>query len=258
MPIIENLSSSDYFAADGISKSGLDLIARSPAHFRFAAPREATRAMEIGTAIHMAVLEPSRFSDHYVIVSAPDRRSSAYKAAVDAVGSDRVLLRHEADDVEAMQQAVWANTHAAAFLHDARTELSVFATDPVTGLAVKARFDAMNGARSLDLKKTQDARPAEFGKSVANYRYMVQAAFYSDVWEWETGEKLAAFGFLAVEEKSPNASAIYVLDDDALEYGRRLYRRDLDTCARCVERDEWPSLDGAPQILTLPAWAMKE
>lgn len=258
MTIIENMPNELYFASEGISKSGLDLIARSPAHFRYAKPKEPTRAMEIGTAIHMAVLEPTRFAEHYVICTAADRRAAAYKQAVEAVGSERVLLQHEADDVSAMQQSIWANPHAASFLREARTELSVFTKDPVTDLSVRARFDAVNGSRSLDLKKTKDARPDEFAKSVANYRYMVQAAFYSDVWEWETGEKLNAFGFLAIEQESPNASAIYVLDDDALEYGRRLYRRDLDTYARCVERDEWPSLDGKPQVLSLPAWSMKE
>lgn len=258
MTIIEGMSNADYHASEGISKSGLDLIARSPAHFRFAAPREPSRAMEIGTAIHMAVLEPTLYANHYVIVSAADRRAAAYKQAVEAVGSDRVLLQSEADDVNAMQQSIWANPHAAAFLRDARTELSVFTVDPVTGVKVKARFDAMNGGRSLDLKKTKDARPAEFAKSVANYRYMVQAAFYSDVWKWETGEELTAFGFLAVEQESPNANAIYVLDDDALEYGRRLYRRDLDAYARCKESDQWPSLETKPQVLSLPAWMIKE
>lgn len=258
MTIIEGMSNADYHASEGISKSGLDLIARSPAHYRYAAPKEPSRAMEIGTAIHMAVLEPTRYASHYVICTATDRRAAAYKQAVEAVGTERVLLQSEADDINAMQQSIWANPHAAAFLREARTELSVFTVDPVTGVKVRARFDAQNGPRSLDIKKTKDARPAEFAKSVVNYRYMVQAAFYSDVWKWETGEDLSAFGFLTIEQESPNASAIYVLDDDAIEYGRRLYRRDLDSYARCLDADDWPSLETKPQVLSLPAWAIKE
>lgn len=259
MPIIENMSNTDYHASEGISKTGLDLIARSPAHFRYAAKKEATRSMEIGTAIHTAILEPERFASEYMLLrDVTDRRASAYKQAVEVYGSERVLTGPEADKVAGMQESVLTNQHASWFLGSAKCELSVFSTDPVTGIKVRCRFDAMNGNRSLDLKKTQDARPDMFAKSVANYRYHVQAAFYSDVWKWETGEELTAFGFLAVEEEAPNACAIYVLDDSALELGRRLYRRDLETYARCLDSGEWPSIDSAPQILTMPTWAMKE
>jgi hypothetical protein len=260
MPIIPSMPSAEYHSAAGISKSGLDLIARSPAHYRFGAPREPSRAMEIGTAIHTAILEPDRFASEYMLLKGvEDRRSAVYKDAVKTHGSERTLTGPESDRVAAMQESVYANPHAAGFLRDpaCQRELSVFTTDPETGVGVKARFDAMLTGRSLDLKKTQDARPDMFAKSVANYRYHVQAAFYSDVWKWETGEELRAFGFLAIEDEAPNATAIYVLDDDALEYGRRLYRRDLHLYAKCLDAGEWPALETKPQVLTLPAWALK-
>ena len=258
--ILDTLSNFDYHADHSISKSGLDLMARSPAHYKYSAPREATRAMEIGTAIHTAVLEPHRFQDEYIIIDTEDRRTSVYKECVKVHGSERVLTSKENDKVVGMKEAVLANIHAQRLLtdSDSRKELSVFTKDPETGVMVKCRFDLIVGNKSLDVKKTQDARPEAFAKSVAQYRYHVQAAFYSDVWFWETGEKLEAFGFLAVEEEAPHGTAIYVLDDDALDYGRRLYRRDLNLYAECFDKQEWPGLDGSPSILSLPAWAMKE
>lgn len=259
MPIIEHMSSAEYFAADGISKSGLDLIARSPAHFRYAAPRVASRNMEIGTAIHTAILEPERFASEYMLLrDVEDRRASAYKEAVKVHGSERVLTGPESDKVAGMQESVWLNTDAAKFLRDSRTrtELSIFTTDPVTGVAVKCRFDALLGVAGLDLKKTQDVRADVFMRSVWNYRYHVQAAFYADVFEWETGESLDDFQFLAIEEEAPNASKLYRLPHDLIAYGRKLYRADLNTYAACLESGHWPAIDGSCEVLNPAGWML--
>jgi PDDEXK-like domain of unknown function (DUF3799) len=259
--ITTTMTNAEYHSAAGISKSGLDLIARSPAHYKYAPPKESTRAMEIGTAIHTALLEPDRFAEDYVLLrDVTDRRAAAYKDACKYHPSERVLTGSEADKVMGMSESVLGNIHAQAMLShaDAQKELSVITTDPETGVTVKARFDLLVGAKSLDVKKTQDARSEAFAKSVANYRYHVQAAFYSDVFMWETGDKLEAFGFLVVEEEMPHASCIYVLDDEAMEYGRRLYRRDLNRYAECVNSGAWPSIDTAPQLLALPQWVYKE
>ena len=51
-----------YHGGSGISKSGLDLIHRSPALFDLArqSPRPSTPAQALGTAVHLLVLEPGR------------------------------------------------------------------------------------------------------------------------------------------------------------------------------------------------------
>ena len=50
--ITETLSNAEYHAHPAISKSGLDLMSRSPAHYRYRAASKPSRTMEIGTAIH--------------------------------------------------------------------------------------------------------------------------------------------------------------------------------------------------------------
>jgi len=258
--LTKDLSNDAYHAHPAISKSGLDLITRSPAHYAYRAPKEPTRAMEIGTAIHTALLEPERYAAQYQVVDCDDRRASVYKEAVKVHGSERVLTRAEADKITGMSASVQGNPHAQALLrHDlASFEVSIITKDPETGVDVKCRFDLLAGNKALDLKKTQDARADAFAKSVANYRYMLQAAFYTDVYRWETGMELEAFGFLVVEEEMPHASAIYVLDDTALEYGRMLYRKELNLYADCLDTGVWPSVDQTPQILSLPSWVYKE
>lgn len=258
--ITTSLSNEQYHAHESISKSGLDLIARSPAHFRYQEKRESTRSMVIGSALHAAVLEPDLFASQYMLLrNVSDRRASEYKQAVAVHGADFVLTGTEADYVAGMQETIRSHAYAGRVLSETgRAELSVMTKDPVTGVAVRCRFDWLtNAGLAVDLKTTIDARPDAFARSVANYRYHVQAAFYADVWSWETGETLQGFEFLAVEKSMPHALAVYRLDDEALSEGRRLYREALNLYADCLERDEWPGYDAQPQWLCLPAWAVE-
>ena len=259
--LISNMPNEVYHSMPGISKTGLDLIDRSPAHFRYREPREPTRAMAIGTAIHTALLEPQRFATEYLLLrDITDRRSSVYKEAIKHRDPELVLTGTEADRVAGMQESVYSQPKARAYLEAVgHRELSAFAKDPETGVLCRARFDLLtDDGRVLDIKKTQDARPIPFGRSVANYRYYVQDAFYSDVFEWATGQRLESFKFLAVEEKMPHAALIYELDDEAKAHGRKCYRENLNLYAQCVEADEWPGYVQEFEHLSLPSWMMAE
>tara|TARA_R110000765_G_scaffold244631_9_gene346886 strand:- start:2915 stop:3739 length:825 start_codon:yes stop_codon:yes gene_type:complete len=260
--ITTDLSNTDYHAHPAISKSGLDLISRSPAHYFYAAHREATRAMQLGTAIHAAILEPERFANQYMLLrDVTDRRASEYRQAVKVHGSEFTLAGPEADRVSGMQASVQANPRAMSRLGaPGKSEVSIITTDPETGVPVKCRFDWLcDDGRGLDLKKTQDIRADEFSRSVARYRYHVQAAFYSDVYKWETGEDLREFAILAVEESMPHANRVFLLDDEALQIGRMQYRADLNAYAECMNRGEWPGIVfEEDELLSLPMWAITQ
>lgn len=246
---------------NSVSKSQLDLIDRSPAHLRYAAKRESTRAMEIGTAIHTALLEPERFASEYVLLrDVTDRRASEYKQAIKVHSSDVVLTGTEADHVSGMQESVYAQPSARGLLTAAgHHELSVFANDPETGVLCRVRIDLLtDDMTAVDLKKTRDARNREFQRSVFNYRYHVQDAFYSDVFFWATGEHLNGFKFIAVEEQPPHAAVVYSLDDEARKYGRDCYRANLNTYAKCLESNDWHGYDVNEDVIGLPGWLINE
>jgi exodeoxyribonuclease VIII len=74
--VYSNLSNAEYHAGAGTSKSGLDLVNRSPVHLRHA--RDAandsggpTPAQRIGTAFHSLVLEPAEFVREYCLALRP-------------------------------------------------------------------------------------------------------------------------------------------------------------------------------------------
>lgn len=254
--LVTGMPNDAYHSGPGISKSGLDLIARSPAHYAYRTASEPTRAMVIGSATHAAILEPAEFDKQYMLLrDVTDRRSSVYKQAAEQFGADNVLTGTEADAVIGMRESVRLNISAVELLDaSGYVEIAAFATDPVTGVLVKCKFDKLLAdLRSVDLKTTQDLR--DFAKSVANYRYHVQQAYYSDVFAWATGLHLESFDFLAVEKDAPNASRIFRLDTPSVDYGRKLYRQALDLYAECLQRNDWPMPDGGLEYITLPNWA---
>lgn len=141
--IYENLPAEDYFAIEAASNSGLKLVRRSPAHFKYKEEKDPTPAMAMGTHIHMALLEPERFASHYVVAAeAVDKRSAYYKGLVKDVGADRVLTIAEHRKLVGMQDAAYRNKRFAGYMKaQGRNELSVVTKDPATGVAVKCRFD---------------------------------------------------------------------------------------------------------------------
>lgn len=253
------LSNEQYHASEGISKSGLDLIDRSPAHFK-AKSLESTRAMEIGSAIHCAILEPEIYRQQYAVVDCESRASAIYKAACKERAASNVLTQAEGDRVSGMYDAVYGYKPARAIMElPGRNELSVYAKDPETGVLVKCRFDRLlDCGVAADLKKTQDARPDAFRRAIDNYRYYVQAAFYMDVYKWATGEMLDAFKFIAIEEAAPHGCRAYPIDELSIEFGRIAYRSALNTYADCLTSDKWPAYTEDEQEIGISNWLVSK
>ena len=255
---VKDMPNEEYHSYEGVSKSGLDKIARSPAHYKYSKYKPATRAMEIGTAIHAAILEPERFDQEYVITEAKARTEKSYKDAKKEHGSELTLTAAEGEKVLNMRESVEGNLSAMKHLRSSgAAELSAICKDPETGVIIRARFDWItDDGVVVDVKKTQDVRPEKFAKSVNDYRYHVQQAMYSFVYKQITGEDLQAFYFLAVEEEAPHSNEMYLLDDLALEMGNYYFRRDLRTYADCVSSGKWPHPDAGEGIIELPNWAI--
>lgn len=255
-----NMPNEAYHRARGISKSGLSLIQRSPAHFRFAPKRESTRALEIGEALHRSLLEPEVFAEKYLLLeSITDRRSAEYKAAAKVRGGEYVLTASESSNVQTVSATVFAHPYANNLLKaQGYVELSGFWLDEHGNLC-KHRFDKLNtNGVAIDLKKSRDARPDAFARAVDSYGYHLQAAWYSYGHQQITGEPLTAFVFIAIEDEPPHGIGLYVLDDETTAIGHAECQRLAKIYHECVTSDEWPGYTPQPQILSLPAWALKK
>ena len=256
--VYDSYTNAEYHAADGISKSDLDLIHRSPAHYKVAR-REDTPALRFGTAFHCAVLENDRFNETYTIVEG-DRRTKAVKDSIkNAEAAGKIILTH--DDFDAlmgMAQAVFKNPICAALLRDSLKEHSVFGE--LDDVRVKCRPDGWNVEKGVlfDLKSTEDASPEGFARTVAKYRYHVQDAFYRHVIASATNCDAddLSFIFVAVEKKPPFAVALYQLDELAALQGWVDAREDLRKYRYAETTDKWNGYSPRIETLSLPRWAV--
>ena len=262
--LIPDLPIDQYHGGPGVSKSQLDQVAKSPAHYMYArtAPKkDPTPAQRFGSLVHTAVLEPHKLS----VVVGPDLNKNtkewkAFKAQVEAEGKE-IVTQEELDTLEGMKAAVYAHPAAAWLLGPGYVEHSAYWIDPATGLLCRCRPDKLRrtekGIVLVDLKTTADASEAEFSRSIENFRYHVQAAFYSDGIEEALGERVSAFAFVAVEKQAPYAVACYQLADVDVEDGREAYQGDLLTLKNCLARNEWPAYSPRIETITRPAWAKR-
>lgn len=123
--IYDNITNEQYHSGPGVSKSSLDLIAKSPALYRGITTGEIERksspAFALGTAFHMYCLEPQEFSKAYSrplnretiersgVKIVPDGRD-AIAAMVASVNIEREkAIAHMPNDTGALQEIAVAN-----------------------------------------------------------------------------------------------------------------------------------------------------
>lgn len=259
--IVSDMPNSVYHSHPHVSNSGLSLLARSPAHFKYAPPMEQTQAMMFGSAVHAALLEPDLYESKYVrLKDVKDRRAAEYKAAVEVHGAEFVLMPSDVNKIDALMASIESQpTVRSALRSEGWRELSFFAVDPETAAPVRCRFDLLTkSGLSIDLKTTRDARPTEFSKSVFNYRYHVQEVFYRHVFKCATGEDLFGFKFAAVESEPPHAAKLYTLDATTVMDGYTEFRRLLDLYASCESSGQWPMYGDEEEVISLPDWRLRQ
>lgn len=254
------LSNADYHADPAVSASHLHAVAKSPQAYwaRFLDPNrpavEPTAAMRFGSLTHCATLEPDELLQRYAV--APDRRTKEGKAQAEALTQQGIEPVSQSELTTALSIAAAVRNHpvAAQLLAYGKAEQSFWWTDLDTGMRCKCRPDWYQNTTVVDLKTTTDASPAGFARSVAAYRYHVQAAHYLSGLhgaEW--------FVFIAVEKTYPYAVGVYALDEAALTEGHALRQRDMRRIQTCHAGARWPGFtDDEIAVLSLPRWAFDD
>lgn len=246
------------------SKSGLDQLRRSPAHYRAwvdgRIDRDST-ALRFGKAVHCAILEPARFATEYVI--APDfgdcrrRENKLARDAWNKGHADSVVLRNsEGLAMLGMIRAVVAHPLVASLFEGGVAEATLRWDDKATGVPCKGRVDLYRQdlATALDVKSTTDASKASFARDLWSYGYYRQDAFYRSGFR-ATCAPIEHFLFVCVEKTLPHAVALYTIDAAALERGYVDNEALLEKLAQCVRANDWSGYPESIQTVSLPRWA---
>ena len=252
-----------YDLAEGLRRSDLWLIHKSPAHFKAAMDtpeQEASPSLIFGIAVHKYILEPDSFMDEYAIAPKVDKRTKAGKEAWNEFTEkceqeDKEPLDEATfETIKLMAEAVKSNPLAVELL-TGEHETEWYWEDPVTGEKVKAKCDNIttynNKKYIVDYKTTDSCEDGHFERSVKKYGYQFQAGFYTSGVNMKTGEE-HGFAFVAQEKKAPFACRVYICSDEFVRQGQVQYHELLNRYHACKTSDNWWGYEGnipAPTML---------
>jgi exodeoxyribonuclease VIII len=258
-----------------VNQTWLKIFQRSPRHAQYARtqPSVASAAMELGTGVHIAVLEPERFEREYVEGIEGDGRRKEVKIARAELAEKHpgktILAGGDYQRAVGMRDACWSDPLVSSLLKGpGQNEVAVVWDDEEIGIRCMARIDRIaadvarpDGSGSdtwlFDLKTAKDASPEGFRKAVGNYDYHFQAAFYNDGLA-AAAPRFRRFGFIVVESAAPFVPAVYELCEADMEQGRDEYRAALRQCKEARMSGNWAGYTGAEIKPTeLPRWRQR-
>lgn len=258
---IYKISNDEYHASEGLSRSGLWTFKELPQKYwhQYLSGNyesEQSEAMLLGSVVHTLVLEPHLFNDEYVTMPKIDRRTKEGKLAYSELllfsDGKKLITQDVITKAQSMSSAVSDNDIATQIINDANVEQSIYWEDKKTGILCKARPDIWKSGLVADLKTCNDASYRNFQSEAMRYGYFLQAGMIYEATA-SVGDTLRTFAFICVEKEEPYTTAVYVLDEYAIEFGRDLFRDTLDKFAECQHKNDWPS--HGTQILSIPAYA---
>lgn len=256
-----NISNEEYHSSAGMSNSSLQYFVGSKKcpkkyyhKYILGNQDKPTREKEIGSALHVAVLEREKWKSIYKIID----QKTITPATRNKYAPFIPFPFQDARDVIGMKKTIDQWEHCAIILNfkEGEAEQSLYWIDEDTGILCKTRPDFINYQINavFDLKTTQDASPAEFPKSIAKWRYYMQAAMMIDGIKAVLGIDVQVCNFV-VEKEPPYCAQIYQIKDADIEQGRQEYKEALRCYKACLEKNEWRAYDDKILEVELPYWA---
>jgi exodeoxyribonuclease VIII len=240
-----------------VSKSLLWDFNESPYKWRHSSGREATRAMDLGTLIHAAILEPEMPIANIASVSpyADFRTKAAQEWKADQREMGKMIATDE--DIRAASgcEQVFSEDYKYRFGGGYKTEVAVFATIGAT--QIKGMIDLVPDNLDLlvDLKTTaRIGSLREITNTIISRGYHWQAALYLDLWNAASGEKRTRFVICFIEVSEPYESAWVEVSPQLIEAGRAGYMNALAKWQSCVAIDIWPRQHEGITLIEKPAY----
>jgi hypothetical protein len=264
--IIADLPDAQYHAdRSSLSFSGAKLLLppNCPAKFRYQMdnPPKPKPEYTFGHAAHSLVLGKGA---EIIEVDAPDWRSkAAQEIRAQACNGVAPMLTHDLEAARAIERAVRAHPIAGPLFEHGDAEMSLYATDPATGVRLRARCDWLttldNEFLVVDFKTSDTAEPEAFARKGARYLYHGQHAWYQDMVEAvRLSDAPSRFVLVVAEKTPPYVVTVVEYDAESVAEGRRLNRKAIDIYARCVETNDWPDYGAGIHSISVPYWAIDD
>lgn len=218
---------------------------------------KSTGALTLGTAIHTAVLEPETFAADCIVYPGKVRRGKEWDAYQLANEGKQILTASEHRTCDRIAESVHTHPWASQYFTEGEAEVSIRWKHPL-GVECKSRIDWLRDDLVLDLKSARDVTQRGFASAAGSLSYHAQMAFYHDAAKSRDGIDRKVV-LLAVEKEPPYDVGCYVLPEEAIAAGRRLYQDLILRVLHCEKTGVWHGVTGAgEEELHLPQWCFDE
>ena len=252
-----------YFELDAFSSTAAKMVAaRSAGHARASFRKAPTKKMDGGHVIHRLLLgrgaeiEPIQFAN-FQTNAAKDAREKARKAGKVPV------LACDLEQYAIAAEAIRCQLADRGIVFDGLSEQAITWTEHTEfgDVPCKALFDHvwLDSGIIIDIKTTDDASPAAVERTSENLGYGIQRAAYTRALAALRPdlEGRIAFAFIFCEiEQEPYAVNVCEPDGVFCELGERRWLRAVNTWARCLRDNHWPTYGTAVNPISAPTWAL--
>lgn len=241
--IYDNVSIEDYHANQThLSATTLKYARESLKHFDWyrsgKLPREEKSAFSFGNAFELALLAPDEYLQKVAVMpeaewfeevkaSMPDvktvRNTTIYKdrhtAWRNEIAGKYVIAENGAESfetIEEMLSSCYQDKVIQGLIKNTEYQLSLFWTDPDTGIKLKTRPDICKRKKNVivNLKTTIDGSPEGFSKDIKKWDYPLQACIeISGCLRTGLMDKVDNYFWLVVEKVPPFNATIYEFQD---------------------------------------------
>jgi exodeoxyribonuclease VIII len=254
--------SKDYEQLPALSQSAIKDVKKEKGGWRYFYEKhiaksfreEPTDSMELGTALHLALLEPDTFRDK--VLHIPDevlakngaKTTNAWKL-LQAENKDRLLLK--SNDFANLAYAVDAvmKHPAAAPLIAGKGITEKPITFKTNNTLCKGIPDkVIPGHAIVDVKSTCVVQPKKFQRQAEELFYDVQARFYCDGVLEVYAERLP-FVFIAVEMEPPFRVRAYQAPEDWMLSGFAVINEVVQEYERRMAENDWNDVEDREFVL---------
>ena len=221
------------------------------------------KVWDTGTMVHTALIEPEEFPVKYSVMpkfeddeanltkdgelpKSPKatayyrQRKAQFEMVCDA-GSTDLVTREDYDMAYTFGKNIRKHPVAGRF-YKRGTASEAVVVGVIDEVLCKCRFDSLaeGGMPSgADIKTTKDADAREWRRSVKNFGYYFQAAFYLKLAR-SAGLVDPNFLFIICDKTPPYEVVVREMGPRTLLYGDLHVKQALATYEQCVKDDKWP------------------
>jgi len=227
--------------------------------------KERQTHFDFGNAFELALLDKSNFDKEVAILQTEYWKAEALKEKPDLKVPanskkykdfrDAFVLENEKryiipdvgpqsfEYIEAMLESCYSDETIKKLISGTEYQLSIFWTDPETGLQLKTRPDICKRKKNVivNLKTTTDGSPKAFSRDLANYDYPLQACVeISGCIESGLMAEVDNYFWLLVEKEPPFNATIYEFDKADIKLCMDEYSYLINRIANAKNEDNWP------------------